>query len=51
MDGFRQNIADLKEQLAQSAGIDPLSDRFTSGAIQAYTDILDIKLEEVIDED
>lgn len=51
MDGFRQNITDLKEQLAQSAGIDPLSDRFKAGAIQAYTDILNITLEEVIDED
>lgn len=51
MEGFRQNISDLKDELAQSAGIDPLSDRFKSGAIQAYNDILNITIEEIEDED
>jgi len=51
MEGFRERIEALKEQLAQSAGVDPLSDRFKSGAIQAYNDILNVDVEEVTDED
>lgn len=51
MDGFRERIEAMKEQLAQSAGIDPLTDRWTAGAIQAYSDILNITVDEVLDED
>lgn len=34
------------EQLAESAGIDPLKDRWLCGAIAAYNDFLDIQIEE-----
>lgn len=47
MDGFRQIIANLKDELAYSAGIDPLADRFKSGAIQAYNDILNTSFDDV----
>lgn len=38
-------------ELGNSAGIDPLSDRFKVGAIQAYQDLLFITFEEVKDGD
>ncbi len=49
MDGFRQRIIELKEQLAASAGIDASEDRFRVGAIAAYSDILNISVEELDD--
>ena len=36
----------LKEQLAEQAGLNPLEDRFKVGAIIAYQDMLDIRLDE-----
>lgn len=41
-----RNIESLKHELAESAGIDPLKDRFTSGAIGAYNDLLLIDFED-----
>ncbi len=38
--GYQERI---KEELAQSAGNDPLADKFRSGAYSAYTDMLDIQ--------
>jgi hypothetical protein len=34
----------LKDQLAEQAGLDPVTDREKVGAIKAYQDILDIEL-------
>lgn len=49
MEGFKQRIASLKEALANSAGVDPSEDRFRVGAINAYSDILNISVEELDD--
>lgn len=43
---FRQRQRQLKEELAQSAGINPLDDRFKVGVIAAYEDVLNIELDD-----
>ena len=40
-------ILRLQEQLGGSAGLDPLNDRFLSGAIGAYKDLLNVEFDEV----
>lgn len=50
MDGFRQRIAQLETILGTRAGLDPLEDRYTVGAIAAYHDLLYIEFEETQDE-
>lgn len=45
-----QRTATLKDGLASSAGIDPIQDARTSGAILAYTDVLNIEIEESQDD-
>jgi hypothetical protein len=39
-------IKELQEILSESAGIDPLADRYKAGYIRACKDILDIDIEE-----
>jgi len=39
-------IADLKDMLAASAGVNPVQDSHYSGAIKAYQDMLSIDYEE-----
>lgn len=41
-----QRVEGLKAELAGSAGLDPLFDRFRAGAIQAFTDVLNTSYEE-----
>ena len=43
--GLRERIADIKEVLAESAGLNPLTYREYVGAIKAYTDMLEINYE------
>lgn len=43
---IKQNIDLTKEDLASSAGENPLSDRFKVGAIGAYNDLLLIDFED-----
>lgn len=38
-------IADIKDILAMSAGLDPLQDREYVGAIKAYQDLIDVQYE------
>lgn len=45
MKGFADNIRELEILLGLSAGNDALMDRFRSGAIHAYKDILDIQFQ------
>lgn len=40
-------IAKTKEDLADTAGLEPLYDRFRAGAIAAYMDLLRIEFDEV----
>lgn len=42
-------ITTHQEQLSNSAGLDPLQDRYISGAIAAYRDLLNIDFTEVKD--
>ena len=50
MSGFRERIRELEIQLGGSAGVDPLQDRYVVGAISAYTDILNIDVEETLND-
>ena len=43
---FKSRQKALKEELAQSAGLDPLSDRFKAGVIAAYEDVVNIELDD-----
>lgn len=43
---IQRRVSDLKDELAASAGKDPLYDRFRAGYLQACKDFLDIELEE-----
>jgi hypothetical protein len=42
---FKRRQAFMKEQLADQAGLEPLTDREKVGAIKAYQDFLDIEEE------
>lgn len=44
---IRERQQAIKEELAFSAGVDSLNDRFRAGAVQAYQDLFDITHEEV----
>lgn len=44
---LKERIAGIQEELGSTAGIEPLSDRWKSGAISAYNDILNIDYNEV----
>lgn len=44
---IRERQQAIKEELAFSAGVDSLNDRFRVGAVQAYQDLFDITHEEV----
>jgi hypothetical protein len=46
MSELKLRQAQLRLELGQSAGIDPLDDRHKAGVIAAYEDILNIELEE-----
>ena len=43
---FQERIDALRELLGDSAGEDPLLDRWKVGAIQAYKDLIHIEFEE-----
>lgn len=43
---IQQNVERLKEELSESAGINPINDRFKSGAIAGYNDLLLIDFED-----
>lgn len=45
MSQIQGRINDMKEMLADSAGINPLQDREYVGAIKAYRDFLEIQYE------
>jgi hypothetical protein len=42
-------VGESKDRLGNTAGLDPLQDRYISGAIAAYMDLLKIDFEEVSD--
>jgi hypothetical protein len=48
---IQSRILRIQEELGTTAGIEPLNDRFKSGAIGAYTDLLNVDFEEVTDGD
>ena len=41
----KDRVDGIKEELAASAGVDPLQDRFKAGYLQACRDFLDVELE------
>jgi hypothetical protein len=43
---LRNRQRQLKEELAISAGVSPLDDRFKTGVIAAYEDVLNIELDD-----
>ena len=43
---LQSRINQLQEDLGNTAGVDPLQDRYRSGAIRAYKDLLEIEFEE-----
>lgn len=45
--GFMERIDQIRQELGQTAGIDPLSDRYRVGAIAAYTDVLNVDVNEI----
>lgn len=45
MGELRKRQAEAKEYLAHNAGIDPLRDRWYTGTIAAYEDMLNIELD------
>lgn len=47
MDELTNRVRELQDELGNSAGVDPLFDRFKVGAINAYKDVLNISIEEV----
>lgn len=49
MTEIHNRILTLQDELGHTAGIDPASDRFKSGAIGGYTDLLNIAFDEVTD--
>jgi hypothetical protein len=46
MDMIAERIFNLHQELGQSAGVDSIMDRYKSGAIGAYTDLLNISFED-----
>lgn len=46
MELISMRITELQRELGVSAGIDPILDRYKSGAIGAYTDLLEISFDE-----
>lgn len=46
MSDLAQRVNNLQIDLGLSAGVDPSADRFKAGAIQAYTDLLNITFED-----
>lgn len=44
-------IAEAKEILANSAGSDPLNDRYLVGLIAAYSELQDFRVEDLVDGD
>lgn len=51
MEGFRQRIRAVEEELGQIAGVEPSNDRFKVGAIAGYLDILNVSFDEVSNDD
>lgn len=47
MNVIEARIKAIQEEIGDSAGLDPLHDRFRVGAIGAYRDLLHIEFEEV----
>jgi len=47
MSEFAAKVADIKEQLAETAGVDPARDRYYTGYIAAFNDILRMEYNEV----
>lgn len=47
MELIKSRISVLEEKLGNVAGIDPLEDRYTAGAIAGYKDLLNIQFDEV----
>lgn len=47
----RQRIEDGKEQLAASAGVDPVMDNFIRGMIYAYREMLDFRVDDIEEDD
>ena len=47
----RIRIEDAKDILAQSAGLDPISDNFYRGFIQAYAEMQEFKVEDLDETD
>lgn len=45
MNEFRKRQAFAKEYLAENAGTDPLKDRWYTGVIAAYEDMLNVELD------
>ena len=43
---FKARQQQLRVELGQAAGVDPLSDRFKTGVIAAYEDVITIELED-----
>jgi hypothetical protein len=42
-----ERIQNIRADLGNTAGLDPIGDRYRAGAIQAYMDILNIDFDEV----
>jgi hypothetical protein len=47
---MHQRVQDLKETLAGTAGVDPLQDRFICGMIRAFSEVIHVEVDEVIQE-
>lgn len=47
MNDLFERIQRIREDLGNTAGIDPIEDRRKAGAIAAYSDIINIEVEEV----
>lgn len=45
-----KRIEDLKGSLAGGAGLDPSNDRFVCGMIRAFSEVLNVEVDEVIQE-
>jgi len=50
INGLLERIHNLQEELGTNAGVDPLQDRRTVGAIAAYNDIVNIDVAEVVND-
>lgn len=44
---LQTRIQEIRDELAAQAGLDPLMDRYRSGAIAGYNDLLNISFDEV----